>query len=156
MPRLCWAGFAGNGTLRLVLVLGLVALSVLSPFGCGCGGGIGGRGLETIKAIEAQDAERTAACFIPEIREEVTFSLEVVFAVVDEIRISNVTWQVLSETGETATVDVGLDWEASGLGQTRSGHAQETIDLEKVGGEWLINSFAPFQWLLDEVLAFER
>ena len=142
--------------LRLVLVLGLIAFSALSPFGCGCASGIEGRGLETIRAIEAQDAERAAACFIPEIRDEATFSFEVVFAVVDEIKISNVTWQVLSETDDTATVDIGIDWEASGLGQTRSGHAQEPIDLVKVGGEWLINDFAPFQWLMDEVLAFER
>jgi len=142
--------------LRLALILGLIALSVLSPFGCGCATGIGGRGLETLRAIEAQDAERAAACFIPEIRDDVTFSLEVVFAVVDEIRISNVTWQVLSETEDTATVEVGIDWEASGAGQTRSGHAQEPIDLEKVDGEWLINDFGPFEWLEDEVLAFEK
>jgi len=141
---------------RVVLVLGLIAFSALSPFGCACGGGIEGRGLETIRAIEAQDAERTADCFVPEIRDEVMFSLEVVFAVVDEIRIWNVTSQVLSDTGKTATVEVGIDWEASGLGQTRSGHAQEPIDLERVDGEWLISDFAPFEWLMDEVLAFER
>ena len=58
--------------------------------------------------------------------------------------------------GKTATVEVGIDWEASGLGQTRSGHAQEPIDLERVDGEWLISDFAPFEWLMDEVLAFER
>jgi hypothetical protein len=139
--------------------------SALSPFGCACAGGLGAKGLETIEAIEALDVERTAACFIEEIREEeVIPQLELVFAVVDEIRIFNVDWQILSESEEAATVEVEVDWEATaaaaidceamGIPRTRGGHAREPIDLVKVDGEWLISDFAPFAWLVDEVMGF--
>ncbi len=139
----------------LVLILGLVASSALAPFGCACGGGLAVAGLETIEAIVAQDAERVASHFVEEIREEFTFSLEVVFALVDEIRIFNASWLVLSETEDTAVVEVGIDWEATGLGQTRSGRAEERVDLERVNGEWLISDFGPFEWLLEEISEFE-
>jgi hypothetical protein len=139
----------------LVLILGLIASSVLAPFGCACGGGLAAAGLGTIEAIVAQDAERVAAHFVEEIREDVTFSMEVVFALVDEIRIFNASWLVLSETEDTAEVEVGIDWEATGSGQTRSGRAEERVDLEKVSGEWLISDFGPFEWLLEEVMEFE-
>ena len=108
-----------------------------------------------MKAIEAQDAERVAKCFIDEIREEVTFSMEVVFALVDEIRIFNIEWEVLSETEDAAMVEIEIDWEAVGLGRTWSGHAKEPIDLERVDGKWLISDFEPFEWLLEELSAFE-
>ena len=148
-PRQKW------GWLKLALVLGMIALSVSSPLGCGCVGGLTAVGLDTLKAIESQDADRVASHFIEEIREEAAFSFEVVFALLDEIRIFNVEGQVLSETENTATVEVGIDWEATGLGMTRSGHVVEPIDLERVDGEWLIIDFAPFEWLLDEISEFE-
>ncbi len=139
----------------LVLILGLVASSALAPFGCACGGELAAAGLETIEAIVDQDAERVASHFVEEIREDVTFSMEVVFALVDEIRILNAEWLVLSETEDTAAVEVGIDWEATGLGQTRSGRAEELVDLERVRGEWLISDFGPFEWLLEEISEFE-
>jgi hypothetical protein len=150
--------------LGLALLVGLIVLSALSPFGCACAGGLESRGLETIEAIEALDAERTAGCFIEEIREEIIPPLEMVFAVVDEIRIFNVGWQVLSEVGEAATVEVEVDWEATaaaaidcealGVPCTRGGHAKEPVPLVKVDGEWLISDFAPFAWLVVEVMRF--
>ena len=154
-----------RGWLKPALLAGLILLSALSPFGCACAGGLEARGLETIKAIEALDAERVAACFIEEIREEeVIPQLELVFAVVDEIRIFNVAWQVLSEAEDAATVEVEVDWEATaaaaidceamGIPRTRGGHAKEPVDLVMVDGEWLIRDFAPFAWLVDEVMGF--
>lgn len=145
----------GRGWLYAASLLVLITMALTAPFGCACADGIAATGQGTIEAIEAQDAERVASYFIEEIREEVTFAMEVVFAVVDDIRISNVKWEVLSETEDTAEVDIEVDWEASAANQTRSGHARETIPLEKVDGEWLINDFSPFEWLVVEITSFE-
>jgi len=140
---------------KVTLLLALAAVAVAVPFDGGWGNAIEATGWGTIEAIQSQDAERVATYFIEEIREEVTFSMEVVFAIVDEIKISNARWEVLSETEDTATVDIEIDWEATAFGETRNGHAKESIDLEKVGREWLINDFAPFQWLIKELSSFE-
>ena len=121
--------------LSIALLLMLAVLSLASPFGCGCGGGIAATGRGTIEAIEDQDAERVARYFIEEMREEVTFAMEVIFAIVDDIKISNVQWEVLSETEDAAEVKIEADWEATAAGQIRSGHAREPIPLEKVGQE---------------------
>jgi hypothetical protein len=51
-------------------------------------------------------------------------------------------------------VDIEVDWEATAAGQTKSGHAREIIPLEKVGKEWLINDFSPFEWLVVEITSF--
>lgn len=141
--------------MKLVPLLVLAALSLFSPFGCSCGGGIAATGWGTIEAIVDQDVERVTGYFIEEIREEVTFAMEVVFAIVDEIDISNVEYQILSETEDTASVEVEADWWVEAAGYTRSGYAKERIDLEKVEREWLIIDFAPFQWLVDEITSFE-
>jgi len=144
----------GRRWLSVLLLIVLAVLSLASPFGCGCGGGIAATGLGTIEAIEDQDAERVAGYFIEDIREEVIFDMEVVFAIVDDIKISNVQWKVLSETEDAAEVEVEADWEATAAGQVRSGHADESIPLEKVGQEWLINDFSPFEWLVTGVTSF--
>ena len=141
--------------LKLVPLLALAALSLFSPFGCGCGGGIAATGWGTIEAIVDQDIERVTGYFIEDIKEEVTFAMEVVFAIVDEIDISNVEYRILSENEDAASVEVEADWWAEAAGYTKSGHAREIIDLEKVGREWLIIDFAPFQWLVDEITSFE-
>jgi hypothetical protein len=112
-------------------------------------------GQGVLEAIEAQDAERTAAYFVEDVREEATFAFEVVFALIDEIRISNVECEVLSETEDTATVEIECDWEATAFDETRSGHAKEPVDLVKVGGEWLITDFSPFEWLIRELSFLE-
>jgi|GEM_PF-2976420 len=144
-----------KGWLKAAILLGLAALVVTSPFGCGCGGGMVATGQGVLEGIEAQDAERTAAYFVEDVREEATFAFEVVFALVDEIRISNVEWEVLSETEDTATVEIECDWEATAFDETRSGHAKEPVDLVKVDGEWLITDFSPFEWLIRELSFLE-
>jgi len=82
--------------------------------------------------------------------------MEALFAVVDDIKISNIEWEVVSETADEATVDIGLDWEATALGEKHTGYAREPIDLEKVDGAWQINDFTPFEWFVREMLALER
>jgi hypothetical protein len=136
-----------------VLLLVLAATAICWPFGCGCVDGILATGKGAIEAIEAQDAERFASYFVEELREEVTLKMEAIFAVVDDIKLSNIEWEVISETADEATVDIGLDWEVTALGETQTGHAREPIDLEKVNGAWLINDFTPFEWFVREILA---
>jgi hypothetical protein len=136
-------------------LLVLAALALASPFGCSCGGGLVATGQGVIEAIESQDAEKAAAYFVGEIREDVTSAFEVVFAIVDEIRIYDIEWEVLSETEDTATVEVGCDWEATAFDETRSGYARESVDLVSVDGEWLITDFTPFEWLISELSFLE-
>ncbi len=155
MERIPWGRgrWFTNTWLRaaLILVLAVIVLSWLF----GRGGGLVATGLGVVEAIEAQDAARGATYFIEEVREEATLSMDLVFAIVDNIELSNVEWEVLYETEDRASVEVGIDWEATAFGETRSGHVNEAIDLVNVDGEWLISDFSPFEWLLEEILKFE-
>ena len=144
-----------NVCLRAVLILALVMMVVSWPFACSCGGGLVATGQGVVEAIEALDAQRVATYFIEDIREEVTSSMELVFAIVDSVRLYNVEWEVLSQTEERATVEIGVDWEATAFDETRSGRATESMDLMNVDGEWLISDFSPFEWLLEELLTFK-
>ncbi|UCC60084.1 MAG: nuclear transport factor 2 family protein [Dehalococcoidia bacterium] len=134
-----------------MLVLAVIVISW--PFGCGCVDGILATGKGAIEAMEAQDAERFASYFIEDLREEVILAMEAIFAVVDDIKLSNIEWEIIAETADEATVDIGLDWEVTALGETHAGHAREPIDLEKVNGAWLINDFTPFEWFIREILS---
>jgi hypothetical protein len=144
-----------NIWLKALLILALVMMVVSGPFGCSCGGALVATGQGVLEAIEALDAQRMATYFIEDIREEVTSSMGLVFAIVDSVRLYNVEWEVLSQTEERATVEIGVDWEATAFDETRSGRANESIDLMNVDGEWLISDFSPFEWLLEELLTFE-
>lgn len=140
---------------KLILLLVLAAMVISWPFGCGCIDGLLATGKGAVEAIEDQDAERFASYFIEELREKVTLAMEAFFAVVDDIRLSNIEWAVISETADEATVDIGMDWEVTALGETHAGHAREPVDLEKVNGTWLINDFTPFEWFVREILALD-
>jgi hypothetical protein len=143
----CW--------LEAVILLLLCALAVASPFGCSCGGGIVATGRGVIEAIEAQDAGKTASYFVEDTRETVTLAFEVVFALIDDIKISDIGWEIISETDDTATVEVECNWEATFLDEMRNGHAKEPVDLVKVGSEWLITDLTPFEWLFKELSFLE-
>jgi len=144
-----------NVWLRAVLMLALLMIVVSWPFACSCGGGLAATGQGVVEAIEALDAQRMATSFIEDVREEVTSSMELVFAIVDSVRLYNVEWEVLSQTEERATVEIGVDWEATAFDETRNGRAYESIDVMNVDGEWLISDFSPFEWLLEELLTFD-
>ncbi len=140
-----------KGWQEAVILLLLGAVAVASPFGCSCCGGILATGLGVLEAIEAQDAEKTASYFVEDIREEVALAFEVVFVLIDDIKISDIGWEITSETDDTATVEVECDWEATVLDETRSGHAKEPVDLVKMGSEWLVTDLSPFAWLFREL-----
>ena len=144
-----------NIWLRAVLILALLMIVVSWPFACSCGGGLVATGQGVVEAIEALDAQKMATYFIEDIREEVTSSMELVFAIVDSVRLYNVEWEVISQTEDRATVDIGVDWEATAFDETHSGRANKSIDLMNVDGKWLISDFSPFEWLLEELLTFE-
>jgi hypothetical protein len=73
--------------------------------------------------------------------------LGIAFSVVDEIDVSNLETLTISEDESSAVVEVTSDWQIQILGQTNEGRFNESVDLEKEDGEWLINDFSPFESL---------
>ena len=131
-----------KGWLKVVLVLALAALLGSTLLGCG-GGGSGPedtvRG--ALRAMEAMDAEKMVTYFTEEMSEDVEFGMEVVFALIDEIKISNVETKVLSQTEDEATVEVEFDLETTVFDETEEEHVTEPFNLVKEDGKWLISEF---------------
>jgi hypothetical protein len=131
-----------KGWLKVVLVLALAALLGSTLLGCG-GGGAGPedtvRG--ALEAMEAMDAEKMVTYFTEEMSEDVEFGMEVVFALIDEIKISNVETKVLSQTEDEATVEVEFDLETTVFDETEEERVTEPFNLVKEDGKWLISEF---------------
>jgi len=91
--------------------------------------------------MEAMDAEKMVTYFTEEMSEDVEFGMEVVFALIDEIKISNVETKVLSQTEDEATVEVEFDLETTVFDETEEEHVTEPFNLVKEDGKWLISEF---------------
>lgn len=110
-----------------------------------CGGG--GSGPEdtvrgALKAMEDLDGEKMASYFVEDMREELEAGMEFSFAMIDEIRISNLETRVVSESGDSATVEMEFDFEVTAFGETETEHMEDTAELVKVDGKWLIRDEA--------------
>jgi len=127
-----------KGWLKVMLVVALVVL--LGPTLLGCGGGAGPEATvrDCLKAMEAKDAEKMASYFVADMRDEMLAQMEMTFEMVDEIKISNMKTEVVSQEGDRATVELEFDMEMTIQGQTSEQHMKETTELERVGGKWLI------------------
>lgn len=129
-----------KGWFKVVLVLTLVALVGGVVIGCS-GGGSGPeaavRGM--FKAMEEKNAEKVGSYCTEDIRADVISTMEISFALVDSIKITNLKTAVASQTDDTATVDAEWDFELKAFGETSKEHQSDSIDLVKVDGKWLIN-----------------
>lgn len=132
-----------KGWLKAVLLMSLVALVGVMLIGCGAGAGPEATIDGAMKALEAKDAEKLGSYFIEDIRGEVVFWAEMAFELFDEIEVSNLKMNVVSQTEEKATVEVEYDYEVTAFGETNKDHQSNTIDLVKVDGKWLITE--PFE-----------
>lgn len=122
---------------RVILVLALVALVWVMLIGCGGGSGPEATVRGAFKATEAMNAERLASYFTEDVREEVVAGAELVFAFIDEVDISNLKTQLVSQSDDSATVAAEYDYELTLFGQTNSEHQSTEIELTKVDGKWL-------------------
>ena len=94
--------------------------------------------------MDAMDAEEMATYFTEELREDIEFGMELAFALIDEIKISNMKTKVLSQTEDEATVEVEFDLETTVFDEPEEEHVAESFDLVKEDGEWLISEFEMF------------
>jgi hypothetical protein len=132
----CW--------LKVVLVLGLVALLVSSLIGCSGGSGPEDTVKNAFKAMAAMDAEKMATYFTEELREDIELGMEFAFAMVDKIKISNLKTTVSSQTDDEATVEFEFDLETTAFDETEKEHVEDSIDLVKENGKWLISEFESY------------
>lgn len=120
-------------------VLSLIALVAVLLIGCGGEsspeGAVGGM----FKAMEAKDAEKIGEYCIEDIREDVVGIMKLSFELIDSIKVRNLKLTVASQTENTATVDYECDYEIEAFGETEKIHDSDSIDLQKVGGKWLIS-----------------
>jgi len=125
---------------RLLAVLAVMLLLGGSLAACG-GGGSGPedavRG--ALKAMEDLDGEKMASYFVEDMREDLEDGMEFFFAMIEEIRISNIETRLVSESGDSATVDMEFDFEVTAFDETETEHMEDTSELVKVNGKWLIH-----------------
>lgn len=130
-----------KGWFKVVLVLALVALVSGVLIGCSSGGsGPEATVQGMFKAMAAKNADKVGSYCTEDIREDVVSTMEVTFALVDSIKITNLKTTVASQTDDTAIVDAEYDFEIKAFGETNKDHQSDTIDLVKVDGKWLINT----------------
>ncbi len=124
---------------KVLIVLALAALLGCSLLACGGGGSGPEAAVEgALEAFGNMDAEKTASYFPEDEREEVIAGLEFAFELVDDMNVSNIKTSIVSQTETTATVEANWRIEATFFGETESDDVEDTMRLEKVGGEWLI------------------
>ena len=122
-----------------IVILALVALLGCSLFACGGGASGPEAAVEgVLKAFGAEDAEKVASYFPEDEREEVIAMLEFSFGFVENLKVSNIETRLVSETGNTATVDAEWDITGTILGEEDTDHVEDTMKLEKIDGKWLI------------------
>ena len=129
---------------KVVLVLLLVALlgSSLTAGGCDSGPGPEGVVREALAAMDDMDAEKMAAYFTEDTREELIQSVSMFFATIDEMEIYNLDTAVVSQTEDRATVNGEWDIDVTRSEVTESDHMVQTVELVKVGGAWLISNLS--------------
>ena len=95
-----------------------------------------------LKAMGDLDGEKMASYFVEDMREDLKDGMEFFFAMIDEIRISNIETRLVSESGDSATVEMEFDFEVTAFGETETEHMEDTAELVKVNGKWLIHDEA--------------
>jgi hypothetical protein len=124
------------GLLAILAVMLLLGGSVAA-----CGGGAGPedtvRG--ALKAMEDLDGEKMASYFVEDMREEIEDGMGFFFSMIDEIRISNLETGLVSESGDSATVEMAFDFEVAAFGETQTEHMDDMAELVKVNGKWLLH-----------------
>ncbi|UCG83774.1 MAG: hypothetical protein JSW38_02870 [Dehalococcoidia bacterium] len=92
-----------------------------------------------LAAIDALDAEAVAQHFIRERRNDMLDRSEHIFSQVEDISISNLSTDLVSESDREAMVQANYDWTFFiTSGGQRSSHRRELMDLVKENGEWLL------------------
>jgi hypothetical protein len=134
--------------MRPWLKMAAVAMALAVLLGgalAGCGGG--GAGPEdtvrgALQAMEDLDAEKMASYFVEDARQDIEEGMQFVFEMIDELKLYNVKTRVVSQSGDSATVEMEFDGDITVFGEEESEHTKDTIDLVKVGGKWLIEEEA--------------
>ena len=119
----------------LILVLALGAI--------GCGGNGGGDGSDpestvrsSVKALETRDAGIMVGYCAERPSDAEIEELQQLWDSVDSFRVYNITTDLISQSGDEATVRYELDYEITVSGETESGHRSDTADLVKIDSGW--------------------
>jgi hypothetical protein len=97
--------------------------------------------------LEALDANGVSKCFISSLSNQIRQDVEKFRSQVTRARIYNKEITVVSQTSNKATIEANYIMEITAFGQTQGAPIKETIQLDKVGDEWLIsNRVGPGGW----------
>jgi hypothetical protein len=130
---------------RLILILVLAAAVFLALPLWGCSSGPSGPEMAVEDALEAMDAldvDLMASYFTGETREYVISGMAFYLERIDDIEISDVQTEVLSEEGSTATVKAVYEIVVATADRVHGTRAVKTVNLVEVGGEWLIDDLS--------------
>jgi hypothetical protein len=130
---------------NLMLVIVLVALLIASFIGCGSSGSGPEDAIRgALDAMERLDAEKMATYFAADVRQDVESGMTFAFSLIDDMEISGIEIEVLSQSEDTATVRFESYVKTTSFEQTEEGLMEQTLDLIKENGQWLINEFSIF------------
>ena len=100
---------------------------------------------ELFDAMEDMDVTKMMKCMDVSVSSQERSEVEAAFQMMKEIgmsfSITNRNISVVSETGDSATVSAKCDIRATVMGQTQTQSMDETFDLVKVDGRWLLTEF---------------
>ncbi|UCG83398.1 MAG: hypothetical protein JSW38_00820 [Dehalococcoidia bacterium] len=129
--------------LEIPIISLLILVLALGAIACGGNGGAVGSDPEStvrsvIKSMETRDV-RTITSYCAEKPSDAEIQImQLSLDTVDSLRAYNITTNLISQSGDEATVSFECDYEATVLGETESGHKSNTRDLVKIGDNWYI------------------
>jgi hypothetical protein len=130
---------------NLMLVIVLVAMLIATFIGCGSSGSDPGDAIRgALNAMEELDAERMATYFAEDVRGDVELGMTFAFSLIDDMEISGIEIEILSQSEDAATARFEAYVKTTSFGQTEEGPMEQTLDLVKENGRWLINEFSIF------------
>lgn len=130
-----------KGWLKLLVILVLMGMLVSGLVACGGGGSVCSATPEdaikgSFKALESKDADKLVGYYVEGAREEVASKMGYAFSFVDQFKISNLEISTVSETEDTATLEVEFDRKITAEGSVTEEHVKQTYELAKADNCW--------------------
>jgi len=129
-----------KGWLKLLVVLVLMGMVASALVSCGGGSVCSATPDDAIKgsfqALQSKDADKLVSYCAEGFREEIRAKMAYAFSLVDQIKISNLEISVVSQTEDTATLEVEFDRKITAEGSVTEEHVKQTYELAKADKCW--------------------
>lgn len=129
---------------NVICISAVVVLITASVIGCSGGSDPEDTVRGALDAMDAMDAEKMASYFTEDVRDDVEVGMQFAFSMIDDMEISDVKIEVLSQSEDDAVVRFECNVKTTAFEQTEEGPTEQTLNLVKEDGRWLISEFDMF------------